>query len=71
MVRTASREAAATMQARYDAKNPAALARLVAGGVQLEKFSNAIMVVAERAAFAIMEEQASKDATYRKVYEAC
>jgi TRAP-type mannitol/chloroaromatic compound transport system substrate-binding protein len=66
---TAAQQAAATMQARYDAKNPAALARLLAGGVELKPFSNQIMTAADRASFEIMEEQADNDGTYRRVYE--
>ena len=68
MIRTAAREAAATMQARYDARNPAALTRLLAKGVQLRRFSDEIMAAAEVEAFAIMEEEAARDATYRRIY---
>ncbi|MGD8395727.1 MAG: TRAP transporter substrate-binding protein [Candidatus Eiseniibacteriota bacterium] len=69
LFRTAAREAAGTMQARYDARNPAALARLLANGVELRRFSPAIMAAAEAAATDIMEEAAAGDATYRRVYE--
>ncbi|MFQ5600817.1 MAG: TRAP transporter substrate-binding protein [Candidatus Krumholzibacteriia bacterium] len=67
---TAARDAAVTMQARYDARNPPALARLLQNGVQLRPFPADIMQAAHRAAFEILEEEASKDATYRRIYEA-
>jgi TRAP-type mannitol/chloroaromatic compound transport system substrate-binding protein len=70
MITTGAREAAGFMQARYDARNPAALARLLAAGVQLRRFSTDIMQAAEQAAFALMEEEATADATYRRVYDA-
>jgi TRAP-type mannitol/chloroaromatic compound transport system substrate-binding protein len=67
---SAARESEQTMQARYDAKNPAALARLVDRGVLLRPFSPDILDAARRAAEAIYEEQAAADPGYRKVYEA-
>ncbi len=69
-VAAAARVAEHTMQARYDAKNPAALARLVAGGVTLRRFGPDVMQAAERAAFEVMEEEAAQDPSYRRVYEA-
>lgn len=66
---TAAREAETTMQARYDAKNPPALARLLADGVQLRPFPDDVMRAAQRTAFELMEEEAARDATYRRVYE--
>jgi TRAP-type mannitol/chloroaromatic compound transport system substrate-binding protein len=58
------------MVADYDAKNPPAFSRLIAGGTELRKFSPEIMEAARREAFAIMEEEASADPAYRKVFEA-
>jgi TRAP-type mannitol/chloroaromatic compound transport system substrate-binding protein len=69
MLQTAATEAELSMQARYDARNPAALARLLAAGVQTRRFSPEIMAAAEKAAFEIMEEQAAGDPAYRQVYE--
>jgi len=66
---TAARQAEGTMQARYDAKNPAALARLVADGVSLLPFSKEIMDAARETAFDIMEEEAAKSASYRKIFD--
>ncbi|MCA9726752.1 MAG: TRAP transporter substrate-binding protein [Candidatus Eisenbacteria bacterium] len=68
--RTAAFEAAATMQARYDARNPAALQRLLAAGVQLRSFSDDVMEAARAQARAYCEENAAKQPDYRKVYQA-
>ena len=57
-----------SMQARYDAKNPAALARLIEAGVVLRPFGEDIMTGAKTAAFEIYAEQAAEP-SYRKVYE--
>ncbi len=70
MFRTAAKEAAVTMQARYDVGNPPALARLLAAGVQLRRFPEDIMRAARQASNELLEEQASQDATYRRVYDA-
>jgi TRAP-type mannitol/chloroaromatic compound transport system substrate-binding protein len=67
--RTAARYAADSTLTLYDARNPEALRRLIDGGVQLRRFSPEIMQAAQRTAFAIMEENATRDATYRKVYD--
>ncbi len=68
--RAAALWAANGTQTIYDARNPAALERLIAEGVQLRPYSNEIMTAAREAAFAIMEENASKAPSYRKVFEA-
>jgi len=66
---TAAYEAASTMQARYDAKNPSALGRLLAHGVSVRPFSRDLLERAEEAAMSMFADQAAKDGTYRKVYE--
>jgi len=68
--RAAAAEAAVGTSTIYDSRNPAALERLIAGGVQLRRFSTEIMEAARTAANAILEENAARDATYRRVYEA-
>ncbi len=70
MFEAAAAESARVMQARYDARNPAALARLLEQGVELKRFSNDILQAAETAAFELMEEAAAADATYNKVFTA-
>ena len=57
------------MLASYDAKNPAAFARLRDSGVQMRPFSTEIMRAGQTEAFAIFEELASADEGYRTVYE--
>lgn len=69
MFRVAARDAGEGILTSYDAKNPAALERLVAGGVQLRPFSQDIMDVSRVASQEILEERAAADATYRRVYE--
>jgi TRAP-type mannitol/chloroaromatic compound transport system substrate-binding protein len=65
----AAAEANIDMLASYDAKNPAAFARLRESGVEMRPFSEEIMQAGEREAFAIFEELASADEGYRQVYE--
>ncbi|MEX1025130.1 MAG: TRAP transporter substrate-binding protein DctP [Planctomycetota bacterium] len=67
--RAASQDAAITMQARYDAKNPAALARLVSKGVQLTPFSDDLMRGAAEASRDMQADEARKDATYAALDE--
>jgi TRAP-type mannitol/chloroaromatic compound transport system substrate-binding protein len=55
--------------AKYDALNPAALKRLLAGGVKLVPFSNEIMAACYKATNDVYEDIASKNAKFKKVYE--
>lgn len=66
----ASAEANGYMLANYDAKNPPALDRLLGEGVQMREFASDIMQAAHNASFEIMNEFASADATYNKVFQA-
>ncbi|OWW22020.1 TRAP transporter substrate-binding protein [Noviherbaspirillum denitrificans] len=68
-VEAASAEAHIVMQAEYDARNPAALARLLKNGVKLRSFSKDIMNACYKAANEVMNEEASKNAKFKKVYE--
>ncbi|WP_420474098.1 TRAP transporter substrate-binding protein [Noviherbaspirillum sp. ST9] len=68
-IEVASYEAHVTMQAEYDAKNPAALARLLRNGVKLHYFSKDIMEACYKAANEVNEEEASKNAKFKKIYE--
>ncbi|CUI09613.1 TRAP transporter substrate-binding protein [Massilia antarctica] len=65
----ASFECHVTMQAEYDTKNPAALARLIKNGAKLHTFSKAIMDEAYKISTQVMEEEASKNAKFKKVYD--
>jgi TRAP-type mannitol/chloroaromatic compound transport system substrate-binding protein len=68
--RTAAVWAANGTQTIYDARNPAALQRLVAGGVELRPFANEIMQAARETASGIMQQNATAAADYRKVFDA-
>src|SRR4249919_571667 len=70
LMRTASSMANEWMQARYDAANPAALKRLVAGGAQLRPFSQPIMDASLRAALDLYAEVSKSNPDFKKVWEA-
>ena len=57
------------MPARYDAQNPAALRRLVAGGSKLRPFSREIMEACFKAANELYAETSAKNANFKKVYD--
>src|SRR6476659_2541289 len=56
-------------QAKYDARNPAALKRLVAGGAQLRPFSQPIMEACLKAANEVYADISSKNPDFKKVYD--
>jgi TRAP-type mannitol/chloroaromatic compound transport system substrate-binding protein len=70
IVRTASSMANEWMQAKYDAGNPAALKRLLAGGAQLRAFPPAVMDASLRAALDLYAETARTNADFKKVLDA-
>src|SRR6202171_3284285 len=70
LVRTASSMANEWMQARYDAANPPALKRLVAGGAQLRPFSQPIMDASLRAALDLYAEVGKTNADFKKIWDA-
>jgi TRAP-type mannitol/chloroaromatic compound transport system substrate-binding protein len=57
------------MVAKYDALNPAALKRLIAGGTVLKPFSQAIMEAALKASNEINAEVAANNPDFKKIYE--
>jgi TRAP-type mannitol/chloroaromatic compound transport system substrate-binding protein len=65
----ASHHAHAEMQAKYDARNPAALKRVVAGGAQLRPFSPEIMQACFKAAQEVYAETAAANPTFKKVHD--
>ncbi|HVS65745.1 MAG TPA: TRAP transporter substrate-binding protein [Thermoanaerobaculia bacterium] len=69
ILRCAADTALRTMQARYDALNPPALGRLLAEGVELRVFADDILNAAHATSVELMEQEAAKDAGYRKIYE--
>jgi TRAP-type mannitol/chloroaromatic compound transport system substrate-binding protein len=56
-------------QAKYDAKNPAALRSLVGAGAQLRPFSQDIMDAAYKAANEVYDELSAKNADFKKIYD--
>lgn len=66
---TAAAEANVTMLAEYDAKNPAALGRLLQNGVKLFRYPNDLMAAAQKEAFALYEDEAAKNPAFKKLYE--
>jgi TRAP-type mannitol/chloroaromatic compound transport system substrate-binding protein len=66
---SACREANVDMVAEYDAKNPVALQRLKAAGVQFHKYTDEIMQGAYKAAISLYEEEAGKNAKFKRVYD--
>jgi TRAP-type mannitol/chloroaromatic compound transport system substrate-binding protein len=57
------------MMAKYDARNAAALKRLVAGGAVLRAFPRPVMDACYKAAEEWFAENAAKNAKFKKVYE--
>jgi TRAP-type mannitol/chloroaromatic compound transport system substrate-binding protein len=55
--------------ARYDARNPAALKRLVAGGTQLRPFPQLIMEACLKASHEVNAETSAENADYKKVWD--
>ncbi len=68
-IEVATYEAHTVMQAQYDARNPAALARLLKNNVKLRTFSPEILEASHKAAVAVMDEEAAKNAKFKKIYE--
>ena len=69
IVEAACAEANIYMLAKYDAQNPAALKRLVAGGTQLKAFSKEIMVASYKASLEVYQETSEKSPAFKKIYE--
>jgi len=69
IVRTASEAANTWMQSKYDAVNPAALKRLVAGGAQLRPFSSQVLDACYGAATEVYKETTAANADFKKVYD--
>jgi TRAP-type mannitol/chloroaromatic compound transport system substrate-binding protein len=61
-------EATLLMMAKYDAKNPAALRRLIAAGVQLRQFPRSVMDAAYKATLETYEELSVKNADFKNIY---
>jgi TRAP-type mannitol/chloroaromatic compound transport system substrate-binding protein len=70
IVRAASQAANCDMQADYDAKNPPALRKLVAGGAQLRPYPQDVMEACFNAAKETYAEIAGTNAAFKKVHDA-
>jgi TRAP-type mannitol/chloroaromatic compound transport system substrate-binding protein len=70
IVLSASHVANTMMMAKYDAGNPAALRRLVAGGAQLRPYPQPVMEACYKAANEVYAETAAGNADFKKVYDA-
>jgi TRAP-type mannitol/chloroaromatic compound transport system substrate-binding protein len=68
IVEAAASHAHVEMQAKYDARNPAALKQLVGSGTKLRPFSNDVMTLAFKEAMALYEELGSKNEDWKKIY---
>ena len=69
IVNSASHVANTMMMAKYDAGNPAALKRLIAGGAQLRAFPQPVMEACFKAANELYAETSAANADFKKVYD--
>jgi TRAP-type mannitol/chloroaromatic compound transport system substrate-binding protein len=69
IVEAAASHAHVDMQGRYDARNPAALKRLVAGGTKLFRFPKDMMEASFKEAMALYSELSASNPAWKKVYE--
>jgi TRAP-type mannitol/chloroaromatic compound transport system substrate-binding protein len=69
IVEAAASHANMDMLAKYDARNPAALRRLVASGAQLRPFSQEILDAAYKAAHEIYDEISAGNADFKGMYD--
>jgi TRAP-type mannitol/chloroaromatic compound transport system substrate-binding protein len=69
ILEAACAEANVWMVSKYDAQNPAALKRLVAGGTQLRPFSRDVMGACMKAANDLYDETSAKNPKFKKVYD--
>ena len=67
---TAAALANVDMQAKYDARNPGALKRLVGAGAQLRPFSQEILEACLKASKEVYAETSAKNPDFKKVYDA-
>jgi TRAP-type mannitol/chloroaromatic compound transport system substrate-binding protein len=65
----AAAHAGMDMLAKYDARNPAALRRLVAAGAQLRPFPQEVMEAALKASNELYDEISAKNPDFKKIYE--
>ena len=69
IITSAAAYANTELTARYDARNPAALRRLIAGGTELRAFSLPIMEACLKASNEVNAETAARNPEFKKVLE--
>src|SRR5262245_60932267 len=69
IITSASEVANVWVMGKYDAVNPAALKRLIAGGAKLSGFSQPIMEACYKAANEVYAETSAANADFKKVYD--
>ena len=69
IINSASHVANTWMMAKYDAGNPAALKRLVAGGAQLRPFTQPVLEACFKASNEVYAETSAANADFKKVYD--
>jgi TRAP-type mannitol/chloroaromatic compound transport system substrate-binding protein len=69
IVENAAAFAHVEMQAKYDARNPAALKQLVGGGTKLFRFPKDIMDASFKEAMALYSELSGSNPAWKKIYE--
>ena len=69
IVENAAAHAHTVMQARYDARNPAALKQLVGAGTKLFRFPKDVMEAAFKESMALYSELSATNPQWKKTYE--
>jgi len=69
IIKVAAMEANTIMQARYEGRNGAALARMIAAGTALRTSSEEILTAAAAATVELYDEVAAADADFKSIYE--
>ena len=69
VLESACRDATLETLAKYDAQNPQALRRLVAGGTQLRAFPREVLQACYKAAFELYDETSARNPTFKGVWE--
>ena len=69
IIETASMYAHTDMQAKYDAKNPGALASLIGSGAKLQAFPKEVMDAAFAATKEVFAEESAKNPNFKKVFD--
>ena len=68
IIEAAASVAATDLQAKYDARNPAALKQLVGAGTKLRAFPQDVLSAAFKESMALYEELSAKNENWKKIY---